>query len=162
MRAREFVPEAGINLGNALKSLVAQRAQAAAAATQKDPNASKVGVSGQGTVGSSMPPTTGGTQIKPTNSTATQQNQPQGTQLGKPQGNQIGTPAGTQLGKQAAGTASPTDVGAALSPGKMVDIPGLGKAKIGKQTAQGIEIDTSQVPGLGVPKIIINPKDLMK
>ena len=159
MRAREFVPEAGINLGNALKSIVAQRAQAQAAATQKDPNAAKVGVSGQGTVGSSMPPQTGGTQIKPTNSTATQQNQPQGTQLGKPQGNQIGTPAGTQLGKQAPGTASPTDVGAALSPGKMFDIPGLGKAKIGKQTAQGIEIE---VPGLGVPKIIINPKDLMK
>ena len=159
MRAREFVPEAGINLGNALKSIVAQRAQAAAAVTQKNPNAAKVGVSGQGTVGSSMPAQTGGTQVNPT---ATQQSQPAGSQLGKPQGDQIGTPDGTQLGKSAPGTASPADVGSALSPGKTVDIPGLGKAKIGKQTAQGIEIDTSQVPGLGVPKIIINPKDLMK
>ena len=160
MRAREFVPEAGGNLGNALKSMIAQRSQAASQMTQKDPNAVKTPTAGQGTVGSNVPRATGGIQIQKTDIGATPAQKQAAAQQG--QQGQIGKPAGTQLGQPTAGTSSPADIGAALSPGKMIDIPGLGKAKVGKQTPQGLEIDTSQVPGLGVPRIIINPKDLMK
>jgi hypothetical protein len=149
MRAKEFVFEAGSDLGSALKSIIAQRAQAASTSAQQNPNATKSGISGQGAVGSSIPAQTGQSQIKNTSSSTNQ-------------ANQIGTPDGTQLGKPAPNTVAPKDVGSALSPGQMVDIPGVGKAKISKQTPQGIEIDTSQISGLGVPKITINPKDLMK
>jgi hypothetical protein len=160
MRAKEFIPETSGNLGNALKAIIAQRSQAAAAAKSTNPNAVKTGAAGQGTIGSSIPATTGGAQAP--NSAATQMGKTPNPQIGTQPGKQIGQPVGTQLGKTTPAAVAATDVDAALSPGKMIDIPGLGKAKLGKQTAQGIEIDTSQVPGIGLPKIIINPKDLMR
>ncbi len=56
----------------------------------------------------------------------------------------------------------PEDIGMNIKAGSMIDLPNVGKIKVTKSTPQGIELDTSQAPGLGVPKLTLNPKDLLK
>ena len=54
------------------------------------------------------------------------------------------------------------DQAMSVQQGQTLDIPQFGQVKITKTGPQGLELDTSKVPGLGVPKVTINPKDLLK
>ncbi len=56
----------------------------------------------------------------------------------------------------------PEDIGMNLKSGSTIDLPNVGKIKVTKSGPQGIELDTSQAPSLGVPKVTLNPKDLLK
>ena len=58
--------------------------------------------------------------------------------------------------------AKPGDVGAAFKPGQTIKLPNVGDIKVGKIGPQGIELDTSKAPSIGVPKLTINPKDLLR
>lgn len=57
---------------------------------------------------------------------------------------------------------SPEDLGMALQPGQTIDLPNVGKIKVTKSGPQGIELDTSQATSIGVPKLTLNPKDLLQ
>jgi hypothetical protein len=50
----------------------------------------------------------------------------------------------------------------ALKPGQTIDLPNVGKIKVTKSGPQGIELDTSQAASIGVPKLTLNPKDLLQ
>ena len=54
------------------------------------------------------------------------------------------------------------DQAMSVQQGQTLDIPNFGQVKITKTGPQGLELDTSKVPGLGLPKVTINPKDLLK
>jgi hypothetical protein len=56
----------------------------------------------------------------------------------------------------------PEDIGMALKPGQTIDLPNVGKIKVTKSGPQGIELDTSQAASIGVPKLTLNPKDLLQ
>jgi hypothetical protein len=45
-----------------------------------------------------------------------------------------------------------------LKPGQEIDFPNLGKVKVIRSTPTDVELDTSMVPGLQLPKIKIDPK----
>ncbi len=70
--------------------------------------------------------------------------------------------AAQQSAQQPAQIQDPEDIGMNLKAGSMIDLPNVGKIKVTKSTPQGIELDTSQAPGLGVPKLTLSPKDLLK
>ncbi len=57
---------------------------------------------------------------------------------------------------------NPEDLGMSLKAGQTIDLPNVGKIKVTRSTPQGIELDTSQAPSLGIPKLSLNPKDLLK
>lgn len=57
---------------------------------------------------------------------------------------------------------TPADLSAAFKAGNSFDIPNVGKVTVTKAGPQGLELDTSKASGLGVPKITVNPKDLLK
>lgn len=44
-----------------------------------------------------------------------------------------------------------------LKPGQEIDFPGLGRIKVLRSTPAGLELDTSKVPNLQLPKITIDP-----
>ena len=58
--------------------------------------------------------------------------------------------------------AKPAEVGAAFKPGQVIKLPNVGDIKVGRVGPQGIELDTSKAPSIGVPKLTINPKDLLR
>jgi hypothetical protein len=58
--------------------------------------------------------------------------------------------------------AKPADVGAAFKQGQVLKLPNVGDIKVGRVGPQGIELDTSKAPSIGVPKLTINPKDLLR
>ncbi len=64
--------------------------------------------------------------------------------------------------QQPAQLQNPEDLGMSLKPGNTVDLPNVGKIKVTKNTPQGIELDTSQAPSIGLPKLTLNPKDLLQ
>lgn len=64
--------------------------------------------------------------------------------------------------QQPAQLQNPADLGMSLKPGNTIDLPNVGKIKITKNSPQGIELDTSQAPSIGVPKLTLNPKDLLQ
>lgn len=57
---------------------------------------------------------------------------------------------------------SPADANIAFKPGQKINLPNVGDITVGKVGPQGIELDTSKAPSIGVPKLTINPKDLLK
>jgi len=57
---------------------------------------------------------------------------------------------------------NPADLGMSLKAGQTIDLPNVGKIKVTKSSPQGIELDTSQAQSLGVPKLTLNPKDLLQ
>lgn len=57
---------------------------------------------------------------------------------------------------------NPQQMAAAFKPGQEIDHPTLGKVKVSKVTPQGLELDTSQSPSLGVNKLNIDLKSLAK
>lgn len=65
-------------------------------------------------------------------------------------------------GQQSNIFAKPADVGASFKPGQVIKLPNVGDIKVGKVGPQGIELDTSKAPSIGVPKLTINPKDLLR
>lgn len=157
-----------------------------------DPNAKKQGVAAQGGVGTAAPTQakTGGTttpQKKPLGLGAafvagltkgkSQQLGPDGKPLGlsgvAKQGiknfaaNQLGMKntvdaASAALGTEPAVVQKPEELGMNLKSGSTLNLPNIGKIKITKSTPQGIELDTSQAPSIGVPKVTVNPKDLLQ
>lgn len=56
----------------------------------------------------------------------------------------------------------PTELGMAFKPGQTIDLPNVGKIKVTKSGPQGIELDTSQAASIGLPKLTLNPKDLLQ
>lgn len=57
---------------------------------------------------------------------------------------------------------TPAELSAAFKAGNSFDIPNVGKVTVTKAGPQGLELDTSKAPSLGVPKVTVNPKDLLK
>lgn len=69
---------------------------------------------------------------------------------------------GPQSAQEPAQLQNPQDLGMSLKAGSMIDLPNVGKIKVTKSGPQGIELDTSQAPSLGIPKLTLNPKDLLQ
>lgn len=56
----------------------------------------------------------------------------------------------------------PEEFSTAFKPGQTIDLPNVGKIKVTKSGPQGIELDTSQAASIGVPKLTLNPRDLLQ
>jgi len=186
MRAREFLlKEAEPTLADALRAAAAQQqaAQQPKIGQPTDPNAVKQGVGAQAAQGSASPTqvTPGGTQPAAKKPMGIGQSFVSGLTKGKAdslggmagmakQGikNMAANQLGMQntvaaMGKQAdAPLQKPEDLGMALKPGQTIDLPNVGKIKVTKSGPQGIELDTSQAASIGVPKLTLNPKDLLQ
>jgi hypothetical protein len=187
MRAREFLlKEAEPTLADALRAAAAQQqaAQQPKLGQPTDPNAVKQGVGAQPAQGSASPTqvTPGGTQPAAKKPMGIGQSFISGLTKGKAdslkglggmakQG--IKNVAANQLGMQNTVSAmggqqaqapmqKPEDLGMALKPGQIIDLPNVGKIKVTKSGPQGIELDTSQATSIGVPKLTLNPKDLLQ
>lgn len=187
MRAREFLlKEAEPTLADALRAAAAQQqaAQQPKIGQPADPNAVKQAVGAQPAQGSASP-----TQVTP-GGTPPAANKPMGigqsfiSGLTKGKADSLGGVAGmakqgiknvaaNQLGMKNTVAAmgqprtqtpmqKPEELGAALKPGQTIDLPNVGKIKVTKSGPQGIELDTSQAASIGVPKLTLNPKDLLQ
>jgi hypothetical protein len=66
------------------------------------------------------------------------------------------------MGGAPAAIQKPEELGMAFKPGQTIDLPNVGKIKVTKSGPQGIELDTSQASSIGVPKLTLNPKDLLQ
>lgn len=192
MRAREFLPEAPTNLAGALRSMaLQQKAAKTTGQLDPNAAKTGLGTQGtQGSM-SATQTTTGGQQTAQNGTASTAPEKPgigssfiSGLTGGK--ASSIGgiaknaaASAGNKLGMRqttAALQSNPNDPqsladlnkpGAldqamSVQQGQTLDIPQFGQVKITKSGPQGLELDTSKVPGLGVPKVTINPKDLLK
>jgi hypothetical protein len=186
MRAREFLlKEAEPTLADALRAAAAQQqaAQQPKIGQPTNPNAVKQGVGAQAAQGSASPTqvTPGGTQAAAKKPMGIGQSFISGLTKGK--ADSLGGMAGmakqgiknmaanqlgmqntvSAMGKQAdAPLQKPEDLGMALKPGQTIDLPNVGKIKVTKSGPQGIELDTSQATSIGVPKLTLNPKDLLQ
>jgi hypothetical protein len=192
MRAKEFLPEAPTNLAGALRSMaLQQKAAKTTGQLDPNAAKTGVGTQGtQGSV-SATQTTTGGQQTAQTGTSSAAPEKPgimgnfiSGLTGGK--ASSIGgmaknaaASAGNKLGMRqttAALQSDPNnpqsladlnkpgalDQAMSVQQGQTLDIPQFGQVKITKSGPQGLELDTSKVPGLGVPKVTINPKDLLK
>jgi hypothetical protein len=192
MRAKEFLPEAPTNLGGALRSMaLQQKAAKTTGQLDPNAAKTGQGTQGtQGSV-SATQTTTGGQQTAQTSTTPAAPAKPgvmgsfiSGLTGGKASsiggmaknaaasaGNKLGmrqTTAALQSDpnnpQSLADLSKPGTLDQAMSvqQGQTLDIPNFGQVKITKTGPQGLELDTSKVPGLGLPKVTINPKDLLK
>jgi hypothetical protein len=192
MRAKEFViREAGSEtLGNALRSMMAQ-SQQAKLGQPKDLNTTKTPQAAQAAQGTVAPnqATSGGTQTqqaakKPgiVGSFISGLTGGQATSLGSvaklgaakvaggaglktAQGDIEQNVADAEYQKKAAQSntfANPADVGAAFKAGQKITLPNVGDITVSRVGPQGVELDTSKAPSIGVPKLTVNPKDLLK
>lgn len=185
MRAREFLSELGAaqpSLAAALKFTAQQQQQRLQQQKAKNPNEPATGQGTQGTQGSGVPPASGSAQTTPDSSL-------KGIALGgdkKPSGMGIMqaftqgltggrhdslagaalSGAGKALGMNNtvgavnAALADPEQLGANFQQGQSIDVPGLGKVRINKSGPDGLELDTSQAPSLGVKKMTVDLKSL--
>ena len=187
MRAREFLSEKGPSLADQLRqAVVAQKGQQMGQQTPADRNQTKTGVGTQGTTGT-VPPSQASAQQTPQGGTQTPQD---GTNkvgaLGGFISGLTGGKASSISGLAGVGAAgamqaaglnktvgavasaldkdstefNPQQLATMLKPGQQLNHPELGKIKINKVSPQGIEIDTSQSPQLGVKKMNIDLKTL--
>jgi hypothetical protein len=185
MRAREFLRESQPNLADALRAAAEQQkaSQQPKMGQQTNPNAVQQSAGTQGAQGSAAP-----TQVTP-GGTQTAAKKPMGigasfiSGLTKGKATSLGgvadmakqgikNVAANQLGMK--GTVSalskeappqiqkPEDLGMALKPGQTINLPNVGKIKVTKSGPQGIELDTSQAASIGLPKLTLNPKDLLQ
>ena len=171
--------ETGPNLADALRAAAQQKMAASQPKMGQptDPNAVKQGQSTQGTQGTAAPSqaTTGGTTTPQNGVKGIGASFISGLTKGKAdslsglgnmakQGvkniaaNQLGmkntvAAVGSNTAQQPAQIQKPEDLGMALRPGSEIDLPNVGKIKVTKSNAQGIELDTSQAPSLGIPKL---------
>lgn len=187
MRAREFILEKGPSLADQLRqAVVAQKGQQMGQKPPSDTNQMKTGVSSQGTAGS-VPASQASAQQQPSGGTQTPQDgtKPMGALGGFISGLTGGKASslsglagvgaatamqGAGLNKTVDATASvldkdmsnlsPQQLSTILKPGQQLTHPELGKIKINKVSPQGLEIDTSQSPQLGVKKMNIDLKTL--
>lgn len=170
MRAREFIKEApGPNLANALMAVALQQKQKAQQAKMgQEPNKD---TQAQGSVGSQ--PTTVTPSTQPEKPLGAGGSFISGLTGGKASSlgdlANIGIAKGANamgMNKTASGIAGafgkPEELGANVQAGQTLDVPDLGKIVITKSGPQGIEIDASQAPKLGVKKMTVDPKTLMK
>lgn len=192
MRAKEFVVrEAGSEtLGNALRAMMSQ-SQQAKPGQPKDPNATQTPQAAQGAQSAVAPTqaTSGGTQTqqpakKPgiVGSFVSGLTGGKATSLGSAvklgaakvagsaglptaQGDIEQNVANAEYDKRAAQSnafANPADVGAAFKAGQKITLPNVGDITVSRVGPQGVELDTSKAPSIGVPKLTVNPKDLLK
>ena len=192
MRAKEFlIKETGPTLADALMAAAAQAkdAQQPKMGQPTNPNAVKQGVGTQSTQGTASPAqaTTGGTQTPQNGTKSIAGSFISGLTKGKADSlggvadlakqkaagvaaNSLGM-RGTvsALGKMGSAASQigstiqkPEEVGMTLKAGQNIDLPNIGKITITKSTPQGIELDTSKAPAIGLPKLTLNPKDLLK
>ena len=192
MRAREFLREAEPNLADALRAAAEQQkaAQQPKVGQQTNPNAVQQPAGTQGAQGTAAPAqvTPGGTQTpqagakkpmgigasfvsgltkgKASSLGGVADMAKQGikniaaSQLGM--GNTVAAMGSQQQAGQPAQIQKPEDLGMALKPGQTIDLPNVGKIKVTKSGPQGIELDTSQAASIGLPKLTLNPKDLLQ
>jgi hypothetical protein len=192
MRAKEFLPEAPTNLAGALRSMaLQQKAAKTTGQLDPNAAKTGQGTQGtQGSV-SATQATTGGQQTAQTSTTPAAPAKPgvmgsfiSGLTGGKADSlggiaKNAAASAGNKLGMRqttAALQSDPNnpqsladlnkpgtlDQAMSVQQGQTLDIPNFGQVKITKSGPQGLELDTSKVPGLGLPKVTINPKDLLK
>ena len=192
MRAKEFLPEAPTNLAGALRSMaLQQKAAKTTGQLDPNAAKTGVGTQGtQGSMGATQT-TTGGQQTTQNGVASTAPQKPgigasfiSGLTGGKADSlggmaKNAAASAGNKLGMRQTTSALQSDPnnpqsladlnkpGAldqamSVQQGQTLDIPQFGQVKITKSGPQGLELDTSKVPGLGVPKVTINPKDLLK
>jgi hypothetical protein len=192
MRAKEFLPEAPANLAGALRSMaLQQKAAKTTGQLNPNAAKTGQGTQGtQGSV-SATQATTGGQQTAQTSTTPAAPAKPgvmgsfiSGLTGGKADSlggiaKNAAASAGNKLGMRqttAALQSDPNnpqsladlnkpgtlDQAMSVQQGQTLDIPNFGQVKITKSGPQGLELDTSKVPGLGLPKVTINPKDLLK
>jgi hypothetical protein len=188
MRIQELL-ETGPSLADALRAAAEKQMQAnqPKIGQPQDPNAVKQGVGTQTAQGTAAPTqvTPGGTQTGATKPAGIGQKFISGLTNGKAdslggvadmakQGakniaaNQLGmkntvaAPGKTSSAQQPAQIQKPGDLGMAIKPGNTINLPNVGKVKVTKSGPQGIELDTSQAPGIGIPKLTLNPKDLLQ
>jgi hypothetical protein len=186
MRAREFLSELGAgqpSLAAALKLAAQQQQQQQQKQGTNNPNASTTGQGTQGTQGSGIPSASGGKQPtpdsnlqsialggpkKPASGPGIMQAFTQGLTGGRHDslasaafsgaGKALGM--NNTVGATNAALADPEALGATFSQGQSIDVPGLGKVKINKSGPDGLELDTSQAPSLGVKKMTVDLKQL--
>ena len=187
MKIQELLENAP-NLADALRAAAEQQMQAGApkVGQQTNPNAMKQPAGTQGTQSSTAPtqtPTAGAK--KPLGigaSFVSGLTKGQSQQIDPKTGKKLGLSgvakqgvkdfASDQLGMKNTVAAvssqqpdqiqDPGDLGMALKPGQTIDLPNVGKIKVTKSGPQGIELDTSQAASIGLPKLTLNPKDLLK
>jgi hypothetical protein len=192
MRAKEFLPEAPTNLAGALRSMaLQQKAAKTTGQLDPNAAKTGQGTQGtQGSV-SATQATTGGQQTAQTSTTPAAPAKPgvmgsfiSGLTGGKADSlggiaKNAAASAGNKLGMRQTTAALQSDLNnpqsladlnkpgtldqaMSVQQGQTLDIPNFGQVKITKSGPQGLELDTSKVPGLGLPKVTINPKDLLK
>jgi hypothetical protein len=192
MRAREFlIKEAAPTLADALRAAAAQeqQAQQPKIGQAQDPNAVKQPAGTQSSQSTVSPTnaTPGGTQT-PQNGIKKPMGMGQSFVSGLTKGKANSLGGVKDMAKQGAanfaanklglsntvnalgapatpavpGTQNPADIGMTLKAGQNIDLPNVGKITITKSSPQGIELDTSQAPSLGVKKLMLNPKDLLQ
>jgi hypothetical protein len=188
MRAREFLREAEPNLADALRAAAEQQkaAQQPKIGQQTNPNAVQQPAGTQGTQSSTAPAQTqpagakkplgiGAAFAAGLTKGKSQQIDPN---TGEPMGlggvakqgaknfaaNQLGMKGTVSAlsGQQPEPIEDPTELGMAFKPGQTIDLPNVGKIKVTKSGPQGIELDTSQAAAIGLPKLTLNPRDLLQ
>ena len=184
MRAREFTKEARPGLADVLKAAItsAQPKQ-----TTANPNQMGTTQGAQGSIGPQSA-SQASAQQQPSGGTSTQPQQPgavgsfiKGMTGGKTDSlsGLAGLGAAKTMQKVGMGSTAnavgkaisqpelPADVdpkaaSATLKPGTELDVPQLGKIKVNKVTPQGIELDTSRAPSIGVRNMTVDLKSLAK
>jgi hypothetical protein len=188
MRANEFVfKEANSSLGDALRAM-AQQQQVQKKPGQTNPNATQTAVGTQPAQTSVAPAqaTSGGTQtaqkpgvlgsfisgitggktsslggVAKLGAAKVAGGAGLGSVSNSLQQNVADTEYAKSGGQQSNIFSKPADVGTAFKPGQVIKLPNVGDIKVGKVGPQGIELDTSKAPSIGVSKLTINPKDLL-
>jgi hypothetical protein len=188
MRAREFLREAEPNLADALRAAAEQQkaAQQPKIGQPANPNAVQQPAGTQGTQSSTAPAQTqpagakkplgiGAAFAAGLTKGKSQQIDPK---TGEPMGlggvakqgaknfaaNQLGMKGTVSAlsSQQSEPIQDPTELGMAFKPGQTIDLPNVGKIKVTKSGPQGIELDTSQAASIGLPKLTLNPRDLLQ
>lgn len=178
MRAREFLREAEPNLADALRAAAEQQkaAQQPKIGQPTPPNAVQQPAGTQGSTAPAQTPQAGAkkpmgigasfvsglTKGKASSLGGVADMAKQG--MKNVAANQLGmkNTVAAMGGQQSNQIQDPTELGMAFKPGQTIDLPNVGKIKVTKSGPQGIELDTSQAASIGLPKLTLNPKDLLQ
>jgi hypothetical protein len=153
MRAREFVVVEVLGLAAMLGNKPAAPGSQPPAQTPKNVNATVTPVGTQGGQVTATPASASAQQTPGGGTQTPQDGVNTIPSTGSAAGATPGALATSALGTPAAvpGTAIPAQK---YQPGQQIDLPGLGKVKVGATTSQGTEIDATNIPSIG-SKIII-------
>lgn len=150
MRAREFIVLEVLGLAAMLGAKSAQPGTQPPAQTPKNVNATAIPVGTQGS-NATVTPSAASAQQTPGGGTQTSQN---GVNSIPSTGGAAPVPVAPGTAPAAPGSALAAGAVQKYQPGQQIDLPGLGKVKVGATTSQGTEIDATNIPSIG-SKIII-------